>query len=308
MAVTIKLFSVGCDFPVRTFACILLSLLVIAGCTRKPTLEKPTVNQNVNNTWTSDSLDSGEIDMVKQRVLADRQYVHERDCHGDTPLMTVIGYENLPLVELLLENGADPNVPADDGYSCLLFAIDSDSPESIAITDILVRSGADIHETGTNGWTPLHMAAARGYVEKAQLLIRAGARVNQRKRIDAAETPLMEAAFSGQPGTVRLLLKHGADPTMRDMINERTPLEIAQSAIAGTDPEVYEYLKAENIQIDADEMFAEMDLPPEQLAIMKQTIGTLDLAENYVKNSKRLVETGNHGEVIRILTEHVGHR
>jgi len=33
--------------------------------------------------------------------------------------------------------------------------------------------------------------------------------------------PLMEAAFTGQPSTVRLLLAHGANPSMRDTITER---------------------------------------------------------------------------------------
>jgi len=86
-------------------------------------------------------------------------------------------------------------------------------------------------------------------------LIDAGADVNRRKEIDASETPLMEAAFTGQPSTVRRLLAHGADPSMRDTINKRTPLEIAEAAAKGPDPDVVNYLRNENIQIDVDELF-----------------------------------------------------
>jgi ankyrin repeat protein len=262
------------------------------------------VPRNADNTWTSDALQRGDTDAIRNKVRANSSYIHERDFVGDTPLLSAIGFADLELVRFLLKHGADPNVEVDDGYTCLLTAIESDADESAPIVAELVRAGADIHATGTNGWTPLHMAAARGQVEKARLLIDAGADVNRRKEIDASETPLMEAAFTGQPSTVRLLLAHGADPSMRDTINNRTPLEIAEDAAKGPDPDVVNYLKNENIQIDVDELFGDIDLPADQLEMMKQTMKDVDMTQSYIDNSNELVKTGNHAEVIRILTEH----
>ena len=260
--------------------------------------------QEANETWTSEALERGDVDAIKQRVLANREYIHEHDSYGDTPLLTAIGFDNLELVQFLLDNGADPNIAVDDGYTCLLTAIESDSPDSTSLVDSLIKAGADIHETGTNGWTPLHMASARGHIEIARSLILNGARVNQPKEIDGSETPLMEAASTGQSELVRLLLDNGADASMRDTVNNRTPLEIARYVADGPDPDVYSFLKEEKIEVNANEIFADMDVPPEQLAEMKRAVQNLDMAENYLENCKSLIEFGNHTEVIEILTEH----
>ena len=289
----------------RTFVTCLLSFAFVAGCI---TDSEPNITQmaprNADNTWTSDALQRGDTDAIREKVLDNPSYVHERDFVGDTPLLTAIAFGNLELVQFLIKHGADPNVKVDDGYTCLLTSIESDADKSALIVAELIRAGADIHALGTNGWTPLHMAAARGQVEKARLLIDAGADVNRRTEIDASETPLMEAAFAGQPSTVRLLLEHGADPSMRDTINNRTPLEIARNAAKGPDPDVVNYLKTENIQIDVDESFGDMDLPADQLEMMKQAMEGVDMTQTYVDNSNELVKAGNHAEVIRILTEH----
>lgn len=256
-----------------------------------------------NNTWTSDAIERGDITAIQKKLLDDPGYIHERDYVGSTPLLNAIASDNLELVRIFLGHGADPNVEVDDGYTCLLTAIESED-ESTQILTELVRAGADIHASGTNGWTPLHMAAARGHVKKARLLMESGADVNRRIEIDGEETPLMEAAHSGHPSTVRLLLDHGADPTMRDTMNERTPLEIAENISQGPDPGVIAVLRSENIQIDLDDMFGDMDLEPDQLEVIKQSMKDFDMTQNYIDNSNEIVRRGNHAEVIRILTEH----
>ncbi len=257
-----------------------------------------------DNPWTSDALGRGDFDAIRERALEDSNYVHERDCLGDTPLIAAIPFGNLELVRFLLEHGADPNVEVDDGYTCLLTAIESDANESTRIVAELIHAGADLHGNGINGYTPLHMAAARGQAEKARLLIDAGADVNRRKEIDASETPLMEAAYCGQPSTVRLLLDHGADPSMRDTIHNQTPLEMAKTVAKGPDPDVVEHLRNEEFQVDVDELYAHMDLPADQLEMLKRTMENVDMMQSYIDNSKELVRKGKHAEVIRILTEH----
>lgn len=264
--------------------------------------------RNSDDTWTSDALRNGNFDAIRNRAEKDPAYLAVRDWLGDTPLQTAISFDNLELVQTLLQLGADPNVNVDDGYTCLLSAVESDAEVSVEIVAALMAAGADIYETGTNGWTPLHMAAARGHAAKALLLIDAGAHVNQRTEIDAEATPLMEAASSGQPRAVQLLLDHGADPSMRDTIFNRTALENAQYTAAGPDQDVYNSLKKENFQIDVNELFGDLDLPPDQLAWMKQNLENIDMAENYIQNCKENVKSGNHAQVIQILTDHATQR
>jgi len=289
----------------RTFASLFMSLIFLVGCNSESKLtQKKPVPPTPQDTWTSDAVQRGDIDAISERVRSNPAFLKQRDEYGDTPLMTAIAADSIPLVELMLQLNADPNAEVDDGYTSLLTAVESDAVDSIAIVKLLVAADADIHAAGTNGWTPLHMAAARGHAEKCRILIDAGADVNRRKEIDASETPLMEAAFCGQPETTKLLLNSGADPTMRDTIHNRTPIEIARDAANGPDPEVVEHLKQENIQIDVDEMFAEMDLPKDQLEQMKSMMGNIDMTQSYIDSSTKLAESGDHAAVIQILESH----
>ena len=48
----------------------------------------------------------------------------------------------------------------------------------------------------------------------------------------------------------------------------------------------------------------DLDLPADEVKMMKELVGNVDMVQSYIDNSKELVETGNHAEVIRILTGH----
>ncbi|SIO62125.1 Ankyrin repeat [Singulisphaera sp. GP187] len=261
------------------------------------------MNHKPDDTWTSDALRREDVAVVMQRVMTDPGYLKSRDHFRNTPLQTAIEFLQVGLVEWMLQQGADPNVEVDDGYTCLLTAIESNADTSLQMVKTLVDGGADIHRTGTNGWTPLHLAAVRGHVDKARLLLEAGARVNQRIEIDGCETPLMEAAAMGHPAVVGLLLEYGADPRLRDSVHNYTPLEKAQDAARGANPQVLEYLKSEDFRIDPNELFADLDLPADQIEMLKSESVKLDIAEQYRASADRVALEGDHQEVIRILSQ-----
>jgi ankyrin repeat protein len=75
-----------------------------------------------------------------------------------------------------------------------------------------------------NGWTALHLAAARGDLEQTRALVATGAAVdavNERNR-----TPLYEAAKRGHTAVVSLLLEYGANPN-RKAVQGYTPMVVA---------------------------------------------------------------------------------
>jgi ankyrin repeat protein len=247
------------------------------------------------------------VQAIRQRVLNDSTYINSRDYIRNTPLLTAIGFGNLELVEFLLQHGADPNVPVDDVYTCLLLAVESDDSASAAIVEQLIKAGADIRKTGTNGWTPLHMAANCGHIEKAKILIQAGAEVNRQTDIDGGNTALMEAARSGNAEMVQLLLDHGADPSVKNWISEENALEIAKRAAAGPDMDTYHYLKAHPIRMeDIGQMLDGVGMSDDSKNMMKELMANTDRAEQYLQSSKKLAETGNHADVIRILADRAG--
>jgi serine/threonine-protein phosphatase 6 regulatory ankyrin repeat subunit B len=75
-----------------------------------------------------------------------------------------------------------------------------------------------------NGWTPLHLAAAKGQKEVVELLLTHNAHVNAKD--DSGETPLFHAVRFGNKDIVELLLDHGADVNAKDK-DGATALDVA---------------------------------------------------------------------------------
>lgn len=75
-----------------------------------------------------------------------------------------------------------------------------------------------------NGWTPLHLAAARGDLAATSALLAERQAVDQRN--GHGRTALSEAARRGHTDVVRLLLQHGANPNAKGK-QGLTPLLVA---------------------------------------------------------------------------------
>lgn len=99
----------------------------------------------------TDAIHRGDLDAAERYVHSEPTSWHEPSARGDTPLRTAIRGNKRDLVQFFLSVATDPNVSVDDGYTCLLTAIDSESPESHFIVDDLNKVGADIEATGING-------------------------------------------------------------------------------------------------------------------------------------------------------------
>lgn len=209
------------------------------------------MSQGEDKSWTCDRLQCGNVDAIQERFETDLAYREARDSVGDTPLLSAVCFDHLPLVEWLLEHGANPNADAGDGSPCLMTAVESESDNAVEIVDRLIRAGADLHTVGRNGWTALHLAAIHGDLQKAERLIRAGAAPNARATVDAEETPLMLAASEGHAEVVQLLIAHGGDAALRDTLHNETSLQLAKRATEGPRPELLAYLAEKASRNDA---------------------------------------------------------
>ena len=122
---------------------------------------------------------------------------------GATPLMMAARLADAPLMRVLLELGADPAIPNEDGSTLLM-----------------VAAGLGIHSPGEDPGTEAEA------LECTQIALELGGDVNA---IDVNhETALHGAAYRGANSIVELLVDHGADTF--DVENSRgwTPLRIAQ--------------------------------------------------------------------------------
>jgi serine/threonine protein kinase/ankyrin repeat protein len=122
------------------------------------------------------------------------------ECSGDNslPLTIAIAQRNVPLVNLLLEMGADPNKK--DNYAPLLWALSQNEdgerePERIVITKLLLEHKANVNVVHKDN-TPLLLSLSFEAPEKValvSLLLAAGADVNKKNSMGA--TPLLQSIY-----------------------------------------------------------------------------------------------------------------
>jgi hypothetical protein len=128
-----------------------------------------------------------------------------------------IYHSPLAFIRTLLEAGADPNAPVDDGFPPLIAALTCtrDVPGATRRTDVddivrlLLSFGVDPNQRGINDYTPLHMAVAERNALAVQILLDGGADPELRTRIDDCETPIEMANAGGMPALAALLARKG---------------------------------------------------------------------------------------------------
>lgn len=142
---------------------------------------------------------------------------HVHDAIGAC-LVYAIYRSPLAFIRRLLEIGADPNAPPDDGFPPLIAALSCsrEAPGTTKRTDVeeilrlLLSFGADPNARGINDYTPLHMAVAERNGVAVQVLLDGGADATLRTRIDDCETPEEMARAAGMPEVADMLARKGA--------------------------------------------------------------------------------------------------
>ena len=119
----------------------------------------------------------------------------------------------LEAIKLVLESGADPNIPNENGRTPLHVACENiDTTNSWAsfrlmAIDILLSYGASCDVANQQGVTPLHIGCRNFAV--MEKLLKHGASV-----LNAKEPILFKAIEGGQAGVVKALLEAGASPNV----------------------------------------------------------------------------------------------
>jgi ankyrin repeat protein len=149
--------------------------------------------------------------------------------HPETPLTQAAARNDVAAVRQLLASGHKAD-EGGDSWTALIWASRSGSIEAMSL---LLDSGADINRPGSteDDWdaTPLQHAILQRQPAAARLLLDRGADLNRGGGPAKNLTPLFLAAGDTDPSIVKLLLAHGADPTLEDE-NGATPLSRAVSA------------------------------------------------------------------------------
>ena len=155
-----------------------------------------------------------------------------------------VQFDNVRVVQALLQRGFDPNTVNPEGVPALLLAVRqpslkvaellaahpstrtevrNDKDESVLmlaalkgylpLVQKLVDNDADVNKTG---WTPLHYAASAGHVPVIAHLLEHSAYIDAES--PNGTTPLMMAAMYGSPEAVKHLIQAGADLRLKNQL------------------------------------------------------------------------------------------
>lgn len=149
---------------------------------------------------------------------------------GMTALLWAAQADDLALVEMLLDAGADANLGNRYGVTPLWLAATN---RSAAVAKRLLARGADPKAAMPHGETALMAAARAGAVEVVELLLAAGADPNAHEK-QQGETALIWAAAENHADAIRALVAGGADPDRHSRALNLAPMEWVQIGMVST--------------------------------------------------------------------------
>ena len=193
------------------------------------------------------------VQSLKEKVTAQYGQLSKVADHlekGGLTALTLAAREGgFASVKALIDAGADPNQSTGDGSSALLVAVQNGHYD---IGRYLIEHGGKVSTPNQKGWSPLYMAIKNRNIETGtmpnapnteqtldfiKLLLDQGADVNGRLLFETemrnsnhviwlkeeGATPFFRAAYCGDIEVMKMLLAHGADPTIATQ-DHTTPL------------------------------------------------------------------------------------
>ncbi|KYQ92184.1 ankyrin repeat-containing protein [Tieghemostelium lacteum] len=182
------------------------------------------------------AVSNGHMEIVK-KLLEYSQKVHDEkehkeyldsfNIHGVSPIHVAVLKNNMDLLKMLLESGADVNAYKKDGSTSLHIAAISGNAEAARV---LLKNGANIMTANRFGSTPIHEACIKCQPEVVEVLLQHEKALVNLKDKDGSSPlhlacNLSQSNVQGNISVVKVLLSHGAN------INEQdngcaTPLHI----------------------------------------------------------------------------------
>lgn len=147
------------------------------------------------------------------RLLASRgANVNAGNRTGSTPLVAAAMRGHLEIVKILIERGANVNQHTQNDDSALSLACWKNHTD---VALLLISKGANVAKTDRFDDNPLLDSSKNNNLRVAEALIATG-RISIDHQNQTGNTALHQAAQAGHPDMVRLLLRKGCNPTIKN--------------------------------------------------------------------------------------------
>ena len=192
--------SVTTKLPIVTTLVRLLLPLVVQIYPFTLTYTK-TIKQKVRQSIETNNLAQLRVILANNNNFAEMTL----DEQGTTPLQVATNHNNLTMIKLLINSGANVSRTNRQGMGPLHNACLNNNTE---IATTLIRHKADVNKPNQNGLTPLHLASKQGNEEIVNLIIKTGTNIDHENNF--GETPLHTAARHNHPNIIKILASHKA--------------------------------------------------------------------------------------------------
>lgn len=167
----------------------------------------------------------GELECAKILLSQPSIEIDLQDERGATALIYAAENGYTDIVEVLLERDADTEaLEVGTRGTALMRAIDYNA---IPTVKLLLQNGANVHHKDCFDRGMLHGAACNGRSEIIEILLEFDPTLDINMQDVNGKTTLHDVARLGNENTAKVLLDHGADPTIKDKFG-RTPIRIAR--------------------------------------------------------------------------------
>lgn len=241
--------------------------------------------------YIKETVELGNIEILN--ILLDKVDINKGDCYHITPLHLACKEDNLDIVKLLIEKGANIDVKDNCGNAPIHLA--AQNIGSFKCVQYLVDMGADINVTNVNDESVLFSAVLHGNCECARFLLDKCPSLIS-KRSDNGTSISMFAAVRGHYECLELFFDRGCDVNERDL-NQYTILHHA--VCQTTTPEVIHLVINKGADINSSEKHGKTPLhltasqknTSENVKILLIEGALIDesATSNYTKNNKILI-------------------
>ena len=172
-----------------------------------------------------DTKDSKSESEYLQIFCKDISKINNRDECGWTPLYRTVVSGILDATELLLENGADPNIQSSMGETPLYQAVEM---EKVSHVQLLLKKGANPNISQIDGLSPLHLAVNRQNILIIKELLKFNANPNNKTTL-YEQTPLHFAIKNNvDPMILLILVQYNGSLIIKDKFGKK-PLDYVTS-------------------------------------------------------------------------------